>query len=454
MQMSPSAAVARTTTEPPAAATTYRLHRRPGALPLLGDLLRARADHLGFLDECMGTGADIVEVDLATRAGFAVFHPDAVRQVLVDDNDLWLREGNLETRAIAAYFGRGVLTTDGPDWLACKRLNAPAFAREAVTGMQALIDDSIDRSLAAWPATTTERPLFDDFLALAVTATTTAFFSERPDADEQADLLEAMREGPELIFDMARNRAPWLRHLPTPRARRVNRAVAAVEKLIARNVARRAREGSRDRADLLDLIVSHRDPRTGALASPDEIRDHLFTALIAAPENIATTLAWASHALATNPTILDELRRTLAHNDRTYLRAVIDETMRRHAPTPMIDRTAARDTNLGGIQIPRKSLLLIPILAIHNNPRYWESPATFRPARFLDNPKPAAWFPFGHGPRKCIGERLGRAVIESALSRFVIGFDWNRPTKEEPGVSALVNLRPRDRMRMLVSRVA
>lgn len=261
-----------------------------------------------------------------------------------------------------------------------------------------------------------------------------------------------MRDGPELIFSMARNRAPWLRHLPTPDNRRIYRAVAAVEALIRRNVERRRTRGSEDCADLLDMVLQYRHPRTGARLSSAEVRDQLFTAIIAAPENIATTLSWTAYTLQAQPALLRELRRALERGDDKYLGAVIDESMRRHAATPMIDRIAAHDVRLGGIAVPRQSLIVVPILALHNHPRYWDSPEAFRPERWLGRPAPRAFFPFGHGPRKCIGERLARAVIEAALRRFVMQFDWSRPTPAEPGVAPLVNLRPRDRMRMSISR--
>jgi cytochrome P450 len=199
-------------------------HRLRPSLPLLGDLLRMRARHLEVLDECRDTGADVVELHLGDRRGFVLLHPDAVRAMLVDDSDAFLREGNLETATIRAYLGRGVLTTDGPSWLAWKRMNAPAFARGTVEALQPLVDDSIARSLAAWPLPGSERPLFDELLRLAVTATSTGFLSVRPDESEQDALAAAMLAGPELVFRMARNRATWLRHLPLPQPARVRRA--------------------------------------------------------------------------------------------------------------------------------------------------------------------------------------------------------------------------------------
>lgn len=317
------------------------LNRRRGGLPLLGDLLRMRGDHLGLLAECAATGADIVEVDLASRSAFVLCNPSVAREVLIEDNDAFVRAGNLETASIRAFLGRGVLTSDGDAWLAYKRMNAPAFARGAVEGMQALVDDSIERSLATWATRGGERPLFDDFLRLAVTATTAGFLSVRPAEDEQDALAAAMLSGPELLFAMARNRAPWLRHLPLPAPRRVRRAIVAVEALLRRNVERRRAAGPADRADLLDLVLQYRHPRTGAPLPDAEVRDQLMTAVIAAPENIATTLSWAAYELAMNADVLARLRASLARGEREWLRAVVDETMRRHAATPMIDRTAA-----------------------------------------------------------------------------------------------------------------
>lgn len=435
-----------------APAAHYSFARKPGELPLLGDLLRGRRDHLALIESCVELDADIVEIDLCVRRGYVLLHPEAVRQALVTDNDALVRRNNLETSAIRSFLGRGVLTADGDTWLFHRRLNAPAFTRAAMTDLVPRLEDSIARSFAAWtPGGGEERCLFDDFLRLAVTATTTAFLSARPDDQEQDALLQALLDGPELVIDMVRYRAPWLLELPLPRMRRIRKTMTAVERLIDKNVERR-RAGTSSGSDLLDLVVSFRHPHTGAPLRADEIRDQLFTAIIAAPENIATSLSWACYALAQNPGVLATLRDSLSSGDRTYLRAVADETLRRYAATPIVDRTVERELRIGTVDLPRGSLLLVPIRALHNHPRYWAAPAEFRPERFLASETHRAYFPFGYGPRRCLGERLGRAVFESALRQLVASFEWSRPTNAAPGYLPLVNLRPRDRMRMRIER--
>lgn len=432
----------------------YQLFRKPGELPLLGDLLRGRRDHLALFDDCMRSGADIVEIDLCVRAGFVLLQPEAVRRALVADNDALVRRGNLETAAIGAFLGRGVLTTDGDTWLAHRRLNAPAFGRSTLADLQPLIEDSLARSFSDWvPSGGEERCLFDDFLALASAATTTAFLSTRPNEQERSAVLRALLDGPDLVIDMIRYRAPWLLKLPLPRMRRIRRTMTAVDQLIAKNAERR-RTGPTSGSDLLELVLSYRHPGTGAALTPAEIRDQLFTAIIAAPENIATSLSWASYALASNPSVLATLRESLARGEMDYLRAVLSETMRRYAATPIVDRTAARDFWIGNVHIPRGSLIIVPILALHNHPRYWNAPEEFRPERFLSDETHRAYFPFGYGQRRCIGERLGRAVLEAALRHFVMEFDWSRSDATPPGFAALVNLRPKDHMRMRVERRA
>ncbi len=431
---------------------TYRVHRRPWGLSLLADIVRSRADHLAFLERCTRLDADFVEANILTHRLFVVANADAARAVLVEDTKSFVREGNLESAGIKSFLGEGMLTTDGEEWLRWRRLNAPAFTRAAVAGVQPIVDDSLERSFATLPRGRIR--LFDAFLRVAVTATTAGFLSARPEPDEQDALVDAMLGGPEMVFAIACARTTLIRHLPLPLPRRVQRATAAVDRLLARSAARRRAEGAHARPDLLDLVLQHRDPTTGQPLSDAEVRDQLVTVVIAAPENIATTLSWAAYALASNPRVLATLRAELATGDERYLRAVIDETFRRFAATPMVDRVAAVDVELGGVRIPRGSLVVVPIAALHNHPRFWDAPGEFRPERFLVASAPSAWLPFGHGPRKCVGERLARLVLESALKRFVLGFEWSRGTNAEPGFAALINLRPADRMRMWVERRA
>jgi cytochrome P450 len=432
----------------------YRVLQRPWGLSLLADVVRSRADHLAFLERCTRLGADLVEANILTHRLFVVANADAARAVLVDDTKSFVREGNLESAGIRSFLGEGMLTTDGEAWLKWRRLNAPAFTRAAVADLQPIVEDSLERSLAELPTALGRRRLFDDFLRVAVTATTAGFLSTRPEPGEQDALVAAMLGGPEMVFAIACARTTLIRHLPLPLPRRVQRATAAVDRLLARSAARRKAEGGRARADLLDLVLQYRDPATGRPLSDAEVRDQLVTVVIAAPENIATTLSWAAYALASNPRVLATLRAELAAGDERYLRAVIDETFRRFAATPMVDRVAAVDFDLGGVRIPRGSLVVVPIAALHNHPRYWDAPGEFRPERFLGASPPSAFLPFGHGPRKCVGERLARLVLESALKRFVLGFEWSRGTDAEPGFAALINLRPADRMEMWVERRA
>lgn len=431
---------------------TYRLGTRRLGFGLLREVIRARQDHLAFLDDCARVDADIVQTTILTHRLFVILEPDAVREVMVADNDKFVRRGNLETAAISAYLGRGMLTTDGEAWLRWKRMNAPAFTRAAVERAQRIVEDSVERSLAAWPRERALRPLFDDFLRLAVTATTAAFLSSRPDEAEQELLTFTMIGGPEMIFAMACARTTLLARLPFAFPGRVRAATGAIDRLLRRSVERREAEGPGADADLLDVLLQHRRPDTGAFLSDAELRDQLVTAVIAAPENIATTLSWACYALARNPPALARLRDSLARGEGAYLEAVVEETLRRYAATPMVDRVAAEDVTIGGVRIAKGSLVVIPIATLHNHPRFWTDPRAFRPERFLDGPRPDAYFPFGYGPRRCIGERLARLVIDAALRRFVLAFEPTRPSDVEPGFAPLINLRPADRMKMWIER--
>jgi cytochrome P450 len=246
--------------------------------------------------------------------------------------------------------------------------------------------------------------------------------------------------------------------LPTPKNRRYWRALATLEHAVERIIADRGgRPCGSD--DLLDRLLSARDPETGAGMSPRQVRDEVMTILMAGHETSAVGLAWALHTLARHPEVMERIRAEMlplgvenapapADLERlAYTRAVLQEALRLFPPAPWLSRRAAGPDRIGNHEVPAGAILVLSPYVVHRDPAFWPEPARFDPGRFLTvgaARRPAyCYFPFGGGPRTCIGHHFAMSEMTVVLAMLAVRFDL-RPAPDEPParMQALVTLRP------------
>jgi cytochrome P450 len=212
------------------------------------------------------------------------------------------------------------------------------------------------------------------------------------------------------------------------------RARAEMDAFLYEEIALRRNERDlAERDDVLPLLLRATD-EDGRSMSDQELRDELVTVIGAGHETTATGLAWAFERLLRNPSVLDNLRRSLAEGDE-YLDATIKETLRVRPVILDLARRLTREIELSGYRIPAGALLLPSIAAIHSREDLYPQPDEFRPERFLDQqPGSYSWIPFGGGVRRCIGASFAqfemrviiRAIVERAELRAA------KPAAERP----------------------
>jgi cytochrome P450 len=251
---------------------------------------------------------------------------------------------------------------------------------------------------------------------------------------------------------------------PTPRNRRANRDYDFLDSLVYRIIAERQAQGnSVQHSDLLALLMSAMDD-DGTQMTPKQLRDETMTLFLAGHETTALTLSWTWYLLSENPAAEARLHEELsgvlggrapepADLERLlYLQAVVNEVLRLYPPAYLLARTSIAASNFGGYDLPVGSTILVSQWVMHRDPRFYDDPDTFQPDRWLNGlaaKLPAgAYFPFGDGPRRCIGQ--GFALLESALviatiaQKFRFRLVLGHPVVPEP----LVTLRPRQGIRM------
>jgi cytochrome P450 len=364
--------------------------------------------------------------------------------------------------------GMGLLTSAGEHWRRQRRLINPLFHHARIADYCAVFADLAERTADSW-SDGEVREIHTDMTELTLAIVGRTVF----DVDLDASIMRRIREW--LTENMATARrgadTPWTRlldKLPLPSTRRWNADRAALDDLVYQLIAARRASGATGN-DLLSLLLSARDAETGEGMPDLDVRDEAVTLLLAGHETTANALAWAFHLLGGAPAVQARLREELdsALGGRLpgaadlprlpYTRAVFYEAMRLYPPAWIVARRLLGPREVLGYRLPASSQLLMSPWVVHRDPQWWPEPERFRPERWLardaDRPR-YAYFPFGGGPRQCIGngfaEAEGMLALATLCRRWYVTPTSNEPIRPRP----LITLRPATAVPMTVSRTA
>jgi cytochrome P450 len=361
--------------------------------------------------------------------------------------------------------GMGLLTSAGEHWRRQRRLINPLFHHARIADYCAVFADLAQRTADSWRDGEV-RELHTELTELTLAIVGRTVF----DVDLDATIMRRIRVWLTENMDTARRGAntPWSRlldKLPLPSTRRWNADRRALDDLVYQLISARRASGATGN-DLLSLLLSAQDAETGERMPDLDVRDEAVTLLLAGHETTANALAWAFHLLGRSPSAQVKLRAELdavldgrlpgaADLPRLpYTRAVFQESMRLYPPAWIVARRLLTPREILGYRLPAQSQLLMCPWVVHRDARWWPQPEEFRPERWLakdaDRPR-YAYFPFGGGPRQCIGN--GFAEAEGMLSLATIFRRWYvTPTSDEPiRPRPLITLRPSTTVPMRVS---
>ena len=365
---------------------------------------------------------DIVTMRYYNFRVYFISHPDYIEQVLVTDNRKFIKGRIL--RKNKQLFGNGLLTSEGDFWLRQRRLAQPAFHRGRVASYADTMVRYASRIAKEWRSGE-ECDIHAEMMRLTLSIVAKTLF----DADVDR---EAKRVGHALEAIMHLNSdfrkliltPTWL---PTPRKIRATIATAKLNRIIYRFIEERRTSGV-DKGDLLSMLLAARDD-DGSRMTDRQLRDEAITIFLAGHETTANALAWTWMLLAQNPQVEaklhEELDRVLGGRPPTvddlpslrYTNNVITESLRLYPPAWGMARVAIEDTEIAGYPIPKGCGVSLAQWVVHRDPRWFEAPLEFRPERWegdlLKRLPRFAYFPFGGGPRQCIGNNF--AVMEANL---------------------------------------
>ncbi|HEX2187894.1 MAG TPA: cytochrome P450 [Longimicrobiaceae bacterium] len=431
-----------------------------------GDLLAFRRDPLGTLERLAREHGDVAAMRFGPRRVTLLGDPDLVREVLVARHREFIKSYALQRARV--LLGEGLLTSEEPLHLRQRRLSQPAFHRERIAGYAADMVAYAARMAGEWrDGAEVDAAREMNRLTLAI-AGKTLFGAEV--AGEAEEIARALTEALGLYRRLTNPLGPLLDRLPTPGTLRMRRARARLDATIHRIIAERRRDGG-DRGDLLSMLLLAQDTEgDGGGMSDLQLRDEALTIFLAGHETTANALSWTWHLLARNPeaeaALHAELDRVLGDRLPTaddlpslpYTRSVLAESMRVFPPAYVLGRQPLRDMEIGGYRVDEGSIVLMSPWVIQRDPRWWPDPLRFDPGRWTPEMEAAlpkfAYFPFGGGPRKCIGE--GFAWTEGILVLAVLARRWRvRPVPGHPvETEPMITLRPRHGLRATLERRA
>jgi cytochrome P450 len=392
----------------------------------LSDFVQRRLD---FLSDCARRHGDVSAFRLGPRRAYMVNHPDLIEQVLVTDARHYIK--HFGARMYKPVLGNGLVTSEGDFWLRQRRLSQPAFLRPRLAGYAPLMVALTEKMLAGWhDGAAVDVHLEMNRLTSAIAMK--ALFDLDGDADRDV-YTETLREVFDLLAARFAHLIPPPLWLPTPNNVRLKRALARLRGLVDGFIRRgRARQAPGD--DLLSRLIAASDEDGGRMTDA-QLRDETMTLYLAGHETTALTLSWAWYALAGQPQVEERLvaewssvlaGRSPALDDLPRLRyteQVILEAMRLYPPVYLIGREALRDLELGKYEVRRGTTVFMSQWVTHRDERFHPEPLCFRPQRWEQtqtNKMPKfAYFPFGGGPRVCIGNTF--AMLEAVLLLATIG---------------------------------
>jgi len=431
----------------------------PKALPILGNLLDFRSGQLEFVQRLHDTYGDMATIHMGKRPFVLLFRPEYIRYLLTENprNFKTLQSGG----DLPEVLGEGLLTIEGEAHRQQRRLVQPAFHRKRVEGYaddmarftldmvetwQANEEIDIARAMQALTLRIVAKSLFNIELSSQIDALGTHF----------TNMIEHRRGVLARILNIYLD-LPFTLYGKRMRARR------NIDSLIYKLISERRASG-RDEGDVLSMLLTAQDGENGLTNT--QVRDNVMTLMAAGHETTANALTWTLYQLAQNPIVCDkllvELQQVLAGRIPTvadmpnlpYTEWVVSESMRLYPPVWMMGRRAIADFEMGGYSFPAGTFFGMSQWVLHHMPELWDDADTFRPERWdpTSEKKALQWayFPFGGGPRICIGMPFAQleakvlliTILQHYRPRLVPGFQVE--------LQPLITLRPKHGLRLLL----
>ncbi|OZM70352.1 cytochrome P450 [Amycolatopsis antarctica] len=410
---------------------------------LTGNLHSFTSDPLGFLTDCAREYGDVVNI---SSHNVLLGDPGDIERMLVDREGVFAKTtAETRQRTRKRGFPRAMMNSEGADWRHKRTRVSPAFTRALVAGAADLAHQEASELADRWP---TGEPLdpAPAVARLALRTVTKLMFGSAMSDEDVAAVSRLVRE----IMDVSLSPITLPDWVPAPRAVRMRRALRDVDRVIA-GVAGRSHAADPSAAPVLRALLDG-DPAP----SQEELRDELATLVLSGFETTKNAVLWCCEQLARHPAVADRVAAEATAAETTaaegagagrlaalpFTDAVVRETMRLYPPAWLTSRETIEEVEFGGYRIAPGTTVTVSQWVTHRDPRWHADPAGFRPERWLGGagqPPRGAYFPFGLGPRACIGAAVAgtevTVVVAELCRRFRFELDDPAAVRPRPALS-------------------
>ncbi len=402
---------------------------------------------IDFINKSMAQFGDTYTATVGANKLILTKNPDFINHILRTNHRSYMRS-DITAKRGAQFFGKGLLFSNGEYWLKQRRLIQPAFHRNKIKGLYSNIQQTIEHYLVDFP-TGENIDIYPIMHDLSFRVLIKSLFDIELSKEVMAELNQIFEELS--IFLMKDVNMP-LRKLFYPFTGEERRHLKKGKRLraIIRNIINERKSSTGEFHDILDMLIHSKYEDTGEFMTEEQLIDEVQILISAGHETTGNTLSWLLYNLASNPIKQQKLRDAIDNSsidevmENDYLKACINESMRLFTTSWTSERVAVVDDSFESYSYPKGTVVVPFFFGAHRDEKLWEDALTFKPERFMEDKKLAKskkYFPFGAGPRMCIGNSFALAEISYFLFSFFKSFTI-QTTTSSPTLMPLLTLRP------------
>lgn len=424
-------------------------------LPVLGNAIDISKDILRFFGKGFEAVGDSFVFNLPNRRILTTRSAEVAQHILQKNHKNYRKDYGANKLRMA--LGNGLLTNDGESWFKQRRLAQPAFYKKRLEGFFDTMQQFTLSHIEPWKKNITQTIFIDQEMMQLTSDIVVETLLGSGESKKLASIQSYIYSIQNYMIQCIRN--PLYEWFSTYNGdqKKFKATMRDFDAILYDIIGQRKK--SEPKNDLLSMLMDARDEDTNEQMNDTQLRDELLTIYVAGHETSGYAIAWSIYNLCKYPEsyqkVKDELRTVMQNGVLTmenfgqlkYLRAVIDETLRLYPTAYIVGRESKEKDEVDGLEIAKDLMTVISVYHLHRNPKYWKQPNNFVPERFLDKDNPLAnsdaYFPFGAGPRMCIGFYFALMEITIVLANLFYHFDLKLVENQQIEFEPLVTLKPK-----------
>jgi cytochrome P450 len=410
-------------------------------------MLKQVKDPIGTMQESMALFQDTYTVHLGMKKYVVTQDPGLIDHVLKSNHRNY-HKSPLQSERLGKFLGNGLLTSNGEYWLRQRRLIQPGFHIEKIHALYDNIAATVHRFLEHFPLG--RQNIYPSMNSLAFEIVINSLFTIEVPLHLRKELGNFISETQAFIMkDIRQPYKSWWFKLSGEEQRNLDKAAGA--RNIIRDLIRERQQSGKKFNDLLDMLLEARYEDDGKPMQEEQIIDEILILIIAGHETTSNALSWTLYLLAHHHQMISILReeiKTLSLRDTVTnenLSSVIKESMRLYPPAWISDRISLGNDEYLSYRFPPQTIFVLFYYGLHRSAKYWTDASAFHPERFnksnFSKDQSKYYYPFGGGPRLCIGNNFAMAEMAIFLQAFLARFEV-KPTENTPKMIPLVTLKP------------